>query len=959
MTYFLLLSLVCGILILLIATITKIFGNKLGRKWRYVLWLVLAIRMLIPVDISIPTPVFTVELPPIEESQVIESEDRATVVRPQSGTTSVGNSVTTTTPGTTPSPAPSPTTPSVTTPSVVEPELSWDWSMILSRAWNTLPWIWLAGALLSAAWFLGGYWYQRRTMLRWSYASQSQELWESFNHFYAHLAIAQPVELRICKRIASPMMMGLLKPVLLMPERNYGERELEYIFRHELLHIQRRDIWAKSLVILVRILHWFNPTVVLMSQEISEDIEILCDGQVVRDMDDSQRREYNQVLLQHLAHRREETMAFSTCFGSRMQKMKDRFVQVSRSGKLKKGYIITVILLVMVLVGSLLMSCRTEEAEDEPGKGESSVAEDLPMANTVAAAMAKAYRDIIVGVIDEYGAFSEEDSKMDNGAVRLLDFDGDGKEELFCAYNVKEQGEFVIYQYNDIEAIQIYKGSVTHSEVSGGWLTHFVKVDGKVYINVGADDATLAPRYIGWDGAEWNVLLEYDEAAMVLNGETVNEADLARGINLHLFPGKYDKIYYERPSGFVQKKNERVVQELEEIMNTGTWETSELMDWAAINEREYAEEQENISVGGILRPELEYSAEMEQASRYSVEISNIANFENARWRLIDFDLDGEYELFLAYGIAGKYYQSICRWSDRERGLYLVYESELWQDLNGDPCVWFRVDENGTYLYNEVTDEYWTLRDSEWTEVGTIAYRAEQVINYTHIRNDNAKWVNLATRNLLSEGAQTTKIINAIPVDTNWTSRFGEDPTVYEAYLPIIESLRQTYGEGYVDTVDGENVLRGLGMVWLVDFDRDGLPELCCAYETPGSGIVNQEEIYQYQNGEAVLIYQGPVSNHAFVYQEKEEYTQYCIRDKDTIDGADIVSEARILVDGEMQTIHHGLVDEDGNHWLNGEQVDFDTCSAAYFQHFGQWFNTYIFYFKGNRVEGPYYHYIFS
>ena len=70
LTYFFLLSLVCGLLILLATGITRLFRNRIGRKWRYVFWIVLAVRMLLPFDVSISTPVFTVELPRVERPAV-------------------------------------------------------------------------------------------------------------------------------------------------------------------------------------------------------------------------------------------------------------------------------------------------------------------------------------------------------------------------------------------------------------------------------------------------------------------------------------------------------------------------------------------------------------------------------------------------------------------------------------------------------------------------------------------------------------------------------------------------------------------------------------------------------------------------------------------------------------------------------------------------------------------------
>lgn len=975
MTYFLLLSLVCGILILLIATITKILGNRLGRKWRYILWLVLAVRMLVPVDISIPTPVFTVELPQVEVSQPVEEEDHATVVKPQTGTVtgtpSMENSVPTTNPGTTsPLPSPSQPTPDITPP-VTEPAPSWDWSLILAQIWNALPWIWLAGALFSGAWFIGGYHYQRNTMLRWSYVPQDQKLQDQFAYYCTQLTIGQPVDLRICKCISSPMMVGLLKPVLLMPEGTYGERELEYIFRHELLHIQRRDIWAKSLMILVRIIHWFNPATILMSQEMGEDIEILCDGQVVQDMDEQQRREYNEVLLQYLAHRREESMAFSTCFGSRMQKLKDRFVQVRRSGKLKKGYIITAVLLVMVLTGTFLISCGTQSKEQDGGGKEESVGEESSdeesskIVDEEAIAMAQAYLEIVEEIIEEYGEFGIVDvskektvsGKMLNGAVRFYDFNMDGKSELFCSYNLDELGEYAIYEYKDGKATVIQNGIVGYSDEEGGFVSHFIMVDEAVYLNISGKDSSQFPKFIGWDGKEWSTFLEYDDSteriggSKILNGEVLSANEFAGKMNHLLSNGRSQKIYYGRPTPISVEYTVKAMEALEETIEKGRWVSSQDPAWYSID---------TYKLEGTPSDE-----EGRGAQEYMLVIQSLwdQGYETYLYRLFDFDNDGRYELYCTYEKDDELYQSIYQWNGTE--IQAVFQDTVWKNDVGNDATWIRRNADGVYLHNGEDATDWTIRDGEWIQVRITDFDQEQMIDYSEPLDGWEKGINaevLTSLEYVQKGwfERWGDSWLSEPIDAGWSSNISERATVGEAYLPVVEQLRQTYGEGYVDTVYGENILRGLGMVWLVDFDRDGFAELYCAYETPGSGIINQEEIYQYQDGEAVMIYQGPVNNNVFVYQEKEEYTQYCIRDKDTLDGADPVCEARILVDGQMQTIIRWELDKDTDTVLvNGEEMDRNSAMEMIFPYFGQWFNTYIFHFVGDKVEGPYYHYIFS
>lgn len=65
------------------------------------------------------------------------------------------------------------------------------------------------------------------------------------------------------------MLLGLLRPVILLPERASGGAEETLMLRHELLHLRRHDLAYKLLLLLVNGIHWFNPLVWWMGREAS------------------------------------------------------------------------------------------------------------------------------------------------------------------------------------------------------------------------------------------------------------------------------------------------------------------------------------------------------------------------------------------------------------------------------------------------------------------------------------------------------------------------------------------------------------------------------------------------------------------------------------------------------------------------------------------------------------------
>ena len=82
-----------------------------------------------------------------------------------------------------------------------------------------------------------------------------------------------------------------------MPYIEYTNDELELIFKHELTHLKRFDIWYKLLLVASNTVHWFNPFVYIMRKLANRDIEYTCDDIVTRNLSLSQRKEYSRVIL--------------------------------------------------------------------------------------------------------------------------------------------------------------------------------------------------------------------------------------------------------------------------------------------------------------------------------------------------------------------------------------------------------------------------------------------------------------------------------------------------------------------------------------------------------------------------------------------------------------------------------------------------------------------------------------
>lgn len=101
----------------------------------------------------------------------------------------------------------------------------------------------------------------------------------------APLIIPHPVEARLSPDVLEPGVVGITRPILLLPEgiiERLTPSELEAVIAHELCHIRRRDNLFASIHMLVEALFWFHPLIWWIGARLVSERERSCDEDVVR-----------------------------------------------------------------------------------------------------------------------------------------------------------------------------------------------------------------------------------------------------------------------------------------------------------------------------------------------------------------------------------------------------------------------------------------------------------------------------------------------------------------------------------------------------------------------------------------------------------------------------------------------------------------------------------------------------
>lgn len=133
-------------------------------------------------------------------------------------------------------------------------------------------------------------------------AMPSQGTLKCLESVMAQKKCTKKIRIYVSSEIVTPMLVGLLKPAILLPRKaeDLPICELEYILVHELTHLLHRDLWVKFLVRLICCLMWWNPCVYLLKKDLDCILEYQCDLSVTKTMLDDEKVEYLQTILEIL-----------------------------------------------------------------------------------------------------------------------------------------------------------------------------------------------------------------------------------------------------------------------------------------------------------------------------------------------------------------------------------------------------------------------------------------------------------------------------------------------------------------------------------------------------------------------------------------------------------------------------------------------------------------------------------
>ncbi|NLB19341.1 MAG: M56 family metallopeptidase [Clostridium sp.] len=338
-------SLFAGILLLL----RKNMNLRYSSKFFYGIWIILLLRLLIPMNIFENIAPIRVNFDQVQErlfqiNKIINPTDLNDNIV-VSGDDVVDNLM---------------EVPVVKNP--LEQNSSYGLGEILEKSlnWNNIILAaWLSGVIISLGLVLFSYLKFKKRMMKkiTPINSKHREAIEGL--------VDKRIQVFISEELSSPMVMGLIKPKLVLVESLFFITESSVdlkegakdVIHHELVHLQRKDILVKYLYLLARSIHWFNPLVYKVGPTINEDIELSCDEYLAHRMSAAEKKNYCSLILSLAGDTSGPPNLYTTNFNGGAFFMKKRFKNIINSGQKKRGISLSLLLTIIILGSAIFVSC--------------------------------------------------------------------------------------------------------------------------------------------------------------------------------------------------------------------------------------------------------------------------------------------------------------------------------------------------------------------------------------------------------------------------------------------------------------------------------------------------------------------------------------------------------------------------------------------------------------------------
>ena len=333
-------SLIAGLLFLL----KPLFKDRLSKTWQYYILLIVILRLLVPLgpETSLVGTIFK------QAGSRAYTENTSAVNMPEINLTSQ-------------------TMPKKIQQRPEDNANSMDYLRSAGETAINLLWLgWLVPALILMLRKVISYRYSVGSINGGSIKIDDGHVMDIYREVNKAMKIRRFPQLVQNESVAAPMLVGTIRPVIVLPDISIEDKDMRYVLQHELIHYKRLDIIYKWLAQITLCLHWFNPLVYRICREINRNCELSCDEAIIKRLDETEKYAYGDMLLETIKLNKKSYLpVVSLTLNEDTKLIKERLSAIMKFKKISRiSTAVSLALAAFLLCGAVYVGAYAQIEED-------------------------------------------------------------------------------------------------------------------------------------------------------------------------------------------------------------------------------------------------------------------------------------------------------------------------------------------------------------------------------------------------------------------------------------------------------------------------------------------------------------------------------------------------------------------------------------------------------------------
>lgn len=285
--------------------------------------------------------------------------------------------------------------------------------------WQVICGIWIIGAVYL---IITRYWnyYRESKIINLLEEISANDLRKSMDNVekYSELEYIKVVRHPYCD---GPYLKGIFKPVIVLSDKKWSKKELDYVLLHEILHYRNKDILLKIVVDILCTIFWWNPVFDYLKKKIFHLIEIRNDLRITSNMSNEEKIAYLDCLVSVATSIGTKHQPFSISFSKSNKKNLKERLEIIAAGQQRKNKSRVVFLILMLCLIFSTIWVVIEPVYPDP----TSLGISLDESNTYLIQNGDVY-DVYVKIDDSWQYFFS-DSDRENFSDKVMVYEKSGR----------------------------------------------------------------------------------------------------------------------------------------------------------------------------------------------------------------------------------------------------------------------------------------------------------------------------------------------------------------------------------------------------------------------------------------------------------------------------------------------------------------------------------------------------